>query len=74
MKEATPKDIHSLLQKMCGKDRTRRGYCWMKAIFGDTRLEGMNQDLLNKIYSCLISKNTGKVCLVHGKAHDNKFK
>lgn len=74
MKEITPKNIHSLLQKMSGVKGTRRGYCWMKAVFGDTRLEGMSQELLNKIYSCLQAKNSTEICPIHKKLHDNKFK
>lgn len=73
--ERTPKQIHNLIVEIWGRDKTKRGYCIIEATLSkDTRLEGMNQEMLSKIYTCLLSIKEKNVCPIHGKIHNYKTK
>ena len=74
-KEITPKQIHNLIVEVCGKNRVKTGYCYIESCLShDTRLEGMNQETLQKIYQCFDSRIKGELCLHHKKIHKPKLK
>lgn len=66
---ALSKDIHRQLL-VTFKGKSKKGYNWMLAMFGDSRLERMSEERGQEILDCLVAKAYAATCPVHRRTHD----
>lgn len=65
--------IYNLVKDIWGKKKTKTGFCWVAAKFGNDH-NIAPEHTLQKIILCLESKKMQTPCLVHKRVHDARPK
>ncbi len=63
--------IYNLVKEIWGKEKTKSGYCWIAAKYGNNWKNHSDQTL-EEIMFCLESKRDQIICPIHLRVHDAK--